>query len=58
MRVDVETRSEFSDGRTSCDVHGVTGRTANAEVGVDLEVDQFWDLMVGALASYAPTRAA
>jgi len=58
MRVDIETRSEFSDGRTICDVHGVTERTANAEVGVDLEVDRFWDLMIEAIASYAPMKAA
>jgi inosine-uridine nucleoside N-ribohydrolase len=58
MRVDIETRSEFSDGRTICDVHGVTGRAPNAEVGIDLEVDRFWDLMIGALATYAPMGAA
>ncbi|MDP9467264.1 MAG: nucleoside hydrolase [Chloroflexota bacterium] len=52
MRVDIETRAEFSYGRTICDVHGVTGRPANVEVGVDLEVDPFWDLVIGALASY------
>lgn len=58
MRVDIETRSEFSDGRTVCDVYGVTGRAANAEVGMDLAVDRFWDLMIGALRSYAPRDAA
>ncbi len=52
MRVDIETNAEFSAGRTVCDVHGVTGRPANVDVGVDLEVDRFWDLMIGALASY------
>jgi inosine-uridine nucleoside N-ribohydrolase len=53
MRVDIETSAEFSYGRTICDVYGVTGRTPNADVAVDLEVDRFWDLMIGALASYA-----
>lgn len=57
MRVDIETRAEFSYGRTICDVHGVTGRTPNVEVGVDLEVDRFWDLMIGALASYRERAA-
>ena len=52
MRVDIETQAEFSYGRTVCDVHGVTGRTPNAEVGVGLAVDRFWDLMVGAIGSY------
>jgi len=58
MRVDVETNAEFSYGRTICDWYGVTGRAANAEVGVDLEVDRFWDLMIGALASYRETAPA
>ena len=53
MRVDIETNAEFSYGRTICDVYNVTGRTPNADVAVDLEVDRFWDLMIGALASYA-----
>ncbi|MGZ6372539.1 MAG: nucleoside hydrolase, partial [Candidatus Limnocylindria bacterium] len=52
MRVDIETQAEFSYGRTICDVYGITGRAANAEVGMDLVVDRFWDLMIGALASY------
>ena len=52
MRVDIETKAEFSYGRTICDVHAVTGRSPNVDVGVDLEVDRFWDLMIGALASY------
>ena len=53
MRVDIETTAEFSYGRTICDFHGVTGRTPNAEVGVGLDADRFWDLMIGAIASYA-----
>ncbi len=57
MRVDIETTSEFSDGRTTCDVHGVTGRPANVEVGVGLEVDRFWDLLIGAVASYRERSA-
>ena len=57
MRVDIETRAEFSYGRTICDVHGVTGRRPNVEVGVDLEVERFWDLMIGALASYRERTA-
>lgn len=52
MRVDIELRSEFSDGRTICDVHGVTGRPPNVEVGIDLDVERFWNLVVSALASY------
>lgn len=52
LRVDIETQAEFSYGRTVCDLYGVTGRPPNADVAVDLKVDRFWDLMIGALASY------
>ena len=57
MRVDIETNAEFSDGRTICDLYGVTGRPPNAEVGIDLEVDRFWDLVIGAIASYRGAAA-
>jgi inosine-uridine nucleoside N-ribohydrolase len=57
MRVDIETQAEFSYGRTVCDVHGVTGRPPNAEVGMDLAVERFWDLMIGAVASYAEAES-
>lgn len=52
LRVEIETRAEFSDGRTVCDVYGITGRPPNADVGVSLEVDRFWDLLIGAIGSY------
>lgn len=53
MNVEIDTSSELSLGRTVCDVYGITGRLPNAAVGVDLDVDRFWDLMVEALRSYA-----
>lgn len=52
MNVTIDTLSELSLGRTVCDVYGTTGRPPNAAVGVDLDVDRFWDLMVDALGSY------
>lgn len=52
MHVAVDTRSELSYGRTVCDVYGTTGLAPNAEVGLELAADRFWDLMIGALASY------
>ena len=53
MNVAVETRSALSDGRTLCDVYGTTGRAANAEVGLGLDAERFWDLMIATLATYA-----
>lgn len=58
MRVDVETQAEFSYGRTVCDLYGITGRDPNAEVGTGLDVDRFWDLLIGAVASYREATAA
>lgn len=52
MNVAVELGSELTYGRTVCDVYGTTGRQPNADVGVHLAADRFWELMIGALASY------
>ncbi len=56
MNVAVDTTSSLSLGRTVCDVHGKTGRAPNADVGMRLEVDRFWDEMIAALATYADAR--
>lgn len=53
MRVDVETRGEFTAGRTVCDVVGVVeDRVPNADVGLDLDRDRFVDLLLAELAKY------
>ena len=45
IRVDVECGSELTCGETVCDFYGVTGKPANAEVGVELDRDGFFDLL-------------
>ncbi len=52
MNVTVELESDLTLGRTVCDVYGTTGREPNVDVGMDLDVDRFWDLMIGAIGSY------
>jgi inosine-uridine nucleoside N-ribohydrolase len=52
MNVAVDTASSLSVGRTACDVYGRTGCEPNADVGIGLDVDRFWDEMIGALATY------
>ena len=52
MNVAVETASPLTLGRTVCDVHRKTGRAPNADVGVDLDVDRFWGLLLAALGTY------
>jgi inosine-uridine nucleoside N-ribohydrolase len=50
--VDIETHAEFSYGRTVVDLHDVLGLPKNVLVATRLDVPRFWDLMVGAIASY------
>jgi inosine-uridine nucleoside N-ribohydrolase len=52
LNVAIDTGSALSYGRTVCDVYGSTGRAPNADVGIELDVERFWDLMIGAIASY------
>ncbi|WP_030466586.1 nucleoside hydrolase [Lentzea aerocolonigenes] len=39
----------FASGATVVDLHGRLGRTPNARVAVDLDVDRFFDLVVDAV---------
>jgi len=50
MRVDVECESELTRGETVCDFYGVTGKPPNAEVGVGLNREGFFDLLYRSLA--------
>jgi pyrimidine-specific ribonucleoside hydrolase len=49
--VAVETASELCDGRTVVDLRGVTGREANAEVGVDVDAERFLELLCARIES-------
>jgi inosine-uridine nucleoside N-ribohydrolase len=49
MRVDVECESELTRGETVCDFYGVTGKPPNAEVGVGLDREGFFDLLYRSL---------
>ena len=50
-RVDVETVSELTRGRTVVDLHGLTGLPPNVEVGVAIDRPRFVDLLVNAVAT-------
>ncbi|MGH2484990.1 MAG: nucleoside hydrolase, partial [Ktedonobacterales bacterium] len=52
MSVEIELRGEWTLGRTVCDAHGVTGKPANAQVGVGIDAPRFWDLLIETLAMY------
>jgi pyrimidine-specific ribonucleoside hydrolase len=49
MRVDVECESELTRGETVCDFYGVTGKPSNAEVGVGLDREGFFELLYRSL---------
>ena len=50
MRVDVECESELTRGETVCDFYGVTGKPPNADVGVELDRERFFELLYESLA--------
>jgi len=49
-RVEVESVSELTRGRTVVDLHGLTGLSANADVGVKVDREPFIDLLIEAVA--------
>ncbi|ALX48480.1 nucleoside hydrolase [Lentibacillus amyloliquefaciens] len=53
VRVDVETRGEFTYGMTSVDTLDVTGREPNVNFAYQLNQDKFWQLFEEALKSYS-----
>src|SRR5918992_262871 len=50
MRGDVECQGELTRGETVCDFYGVTGEPPNAEVGVELARESFFELLYESLA--------
>ncbi|QIN81334.1 pyrimidine-specific ribonucleoside hydrolase RihA [Rubrobacter tropicus] len=49
MNVQVECESDLTRGETVCDFHGVTGKPPNAEVGLELDREGFFDLLYESL---------
>ena len=46
VNVEIETDSQFCDGRTVVDLRATTGRRANTDAGVDIDASRFLDLLV------------
>jgi len=57
-RIEVETRSDLTRGRTVVDRELRAGATANAEVGVRVDRGRFIDLLVDAIAAVPDETAA
>ena len=51
IRVDVECESELTRGETVCDFYGVLDKPPNAEVGVSLNTEAFFEILHCALRS-------
>jgi pyrimidine-specific ribonucleoside hydrolase len=52
FRVDVETQSDLTRGRTVVDLRGLTGRPANAHVGLTIDRPRFVKLLEGAVGAH------
>jgi purine nucleosidase/pyrimidine-specific ribonucleoside hydrolase len=49
--VAIETEGRWTRGATAVDLHGRLGMAPNAHVAMELDVDRFWDLVIGAIAA-------
>jgi inosine/uridine nucleosidase len=47
--VAIETEGRWTRGETVVDLHDRLGRPANARVAIELDVERFWDLVIGAV---------
>ena len=52
MNVTVDISSSESYGRTNCDYFGYMKREPNVNVGIDIDVDRFWDIIEDGLRLY------
>ncbi|MCG8483934.1 MAG: nucleoside hydrolase [Clostridia bacterium] len=50
--VDIETKGTFTNGKTVVDVHHVTGKAPNADVGVEIDRERFISILKKAMMSY------
>ena len=52
MHVEIETKGEWTTGRTVCDVYGKSDKEASIDVGYALDVPRFLDILIHTLLSY------
>lgn len=50
--VDIETKGEFTKGKTVVDIYNVTGKPANTDFGVDIDRERFISLLTRLLCKY------
>lgn len=49
MNVEVECAGEHTTGETVCDAEGISGREANAEVGVGVDADRMFEILLDSI---------
>jgi inosine-uridine nucleoside N-ribohydrolase len=49
LNVEIETDGELTRGRTVADVYGVTGKTANTDVALEVDNDLFKEILIRAI---------
>jgi inosine-uridine nucleoside N-ribohydrolase len=49
MRVDIETKGEFTRGRTVCAPGFARGKSPNLRVGIDFDAERFFELLISRL---------
>ncbi len=52
IHVEIETKGEWTSGRTVCDPYGRLGKEPNVRVGYALEVERFWEILIGTILTY------
>jgi pyrimidine-specific ribonucleoside hydrolase len=52
-RVDIETESDLTRGRTVVDLHSISGKPANAEVGIGVDRGAFIEMLLDTVAQFA-----
>ena len=52
MNVEIELYGQWTAGRTVCDLYQKSGREPNINVGYDIHVAHFWDIVIDTLLLY------
>jgi purine nucleosidase len=52
FNVEIEANEGLAFGRTVCDFWGVTGKQANCEVGLQIDAEGFYDLLIEQIGRY------
>ncbi len=52
LRVDIETKGAFTNGKTVADIFNVTGKKANADVAMDINRERFIKILKKAMMDY------